>query len=44
MAHTALYNSRTRSIALALTSRLINGKSIEMAEQDYRRWAGDDLA
>jgi DNA-binding NarL/FixJ family response regulator len=41
--HTALYNSRTRSIALALTSRLINGKSIEMAEQDYRRWAGDDL-
>lgn len=35
----ALYNSRTRSIAIALTLRLINAKSIQMAEQDYRRWS-----
>ncbi|MEO5807122.1 response regulator transcription factor [Devosia sp.] len=34
---TAEYNSRTRAIALALTARVINGKSIEMAELDYRR-------
>jgi DNA-binding NarL/FixJ family response regulator len=37
--HTSLYNSRTRSIAVALTLRLINAKSLEMAEQDYRRWS-----
>lgn len=35
---TAEFNSRTRAIALAITSRLINGKSIEMAELEYRRW------
>jgi DNA-binding NarL/FixJ family response regulator len=33
--HTAEYNSRARSIALALMSRLINGKSIETAEAEY---------
>lgn len=38
--HTALYNSRTRSIALGLARRLITAKSIELAEQDYGRWVG----
>ena len=33
----ARYNSRTRSIALALSKRLINAKSLEIAEQDYIR-------
>ena len=33
--HTAEYNSRARSVALALMSRLINGKSIETAEAEY---------
>ena len=35
--HTAEYNSRTRAIAVALIARLINGKSIETAEAEYRR-------
>lgn len=39
----AVYNSRTRSITLALIARLLNGKAIEMAEQDYRRWSGETL-
>ena len=38
----AIYNSRSRSVALAISSRLINGKSIEMAEQEYRRWANGE--
>lgn len=33
----AEFNSRTRAIAVALMSRLINEKSIETAELDYRR-------
>lgn len=33
----AEFNSRTRAVALALKSRLINGKSIEAAEIEYRR-------
>ena len=33
----AEFNSRTRAIAVALMSRLINEKSIESAELDYRR-------
>ncbi|MEO6608862.1 MAG: response regulator transcription factor [Aestuariivirga sp.] len=33
--HSAEYNSRTRTIALALMSRLINSKSIETAETEY---------
>ena len=37
--HTALYNSRTRSIAVALRMRLINSKSLEIAEQEYVRWS-----
>lgn len=37
--HSSLYNSRTRSIAVALSQRLINGKSIETADQEYRRWS-----
>ena len=37
----AQYNSRTRSIALALTLRLINSKSIEVAEQDYLKWSSE---
>jgi DNA-binding NarL/FixJ family response regulator len=36
----AEYNSRTRAIAVALTARLINGKSIETAEAEYRRFTG----
>ena len=36
----AEYNSRTRAIAVALAARLINGKSIETAETDYRRSTG----
>lgn len=39
---TAEYNSRTRAIALAMLTRLINGKSIEMAELDYRRTVDGD--
>src|SRR5665213_913060 len=38
---TALYNSRTRSIAVALSRRLINAKSLEVAEQDYLGWSAD---
>lgn len=34
---TAEYNSRTRAISIALMSRLINAKSIETAELEYRR-------
>ncbi|TBW40865.1 response regulator transcription factor [Siculibacillus lacustris] len=41
---TAEYNSRSRAVAVALMSRLINGKSIEAADSDYRRTAGDDGA
>jgi DNA-binding NarL/FixJ family response regulator len=37
--HTALYNSRTRSIAVAFSRRLISARSVELAEQDYQRWA-----
>jgi len=33
----AEFNSRTRAVALALKSRLINGKSIEAAEIEYNR-------
>ena len=41
----ALFNSRTRTIAIALVLRLINAKSIQMADEDYRRWAdGGDQA
>jgi len=42
--HTAVYNSRMRAVALAITSRIINGKSIEAAEQDHSRWSGGDPA
>ena len=38
----AEFNSRTRAVALALTARLINGKSIESAELDYRRAKGKE--
>jgi DNA-binding NarL/FixJ family response regulator len=38
--HIAEYNSRTRAIAVALVARLINGKSIETAEAEYRRFTG----
>lgn len=34
---TAEFNSRTRAVAVALVARVINGKSIEMAELEYRR-------
>lgn len=37
--HSALYNSRTRSIAMAFSRRLISIRSVELAEQDYQRWA-----
>lgn len=39
----ALYNSRTRSIAIAFGRRLISARSIELAEQDYQRWASGEL-
>jgi DNA-binding NarL/FixJ family response regulator len=39
--HAAIYNSRSRCVATALTRRLINAKSIESAEQDYQRWSND---
>ena len=42
--HASLYNSRTRSIAVALNLRLINSKSLEAAEQEYRRWAERESA
>ena len=38
----AEFNSRTRAIAVALMSRLINEKSIETAELDYRRSMGKE--
>ena len=38
----AEFNSRTRAIAVALMSRLINEKSIETAELDYRRSSGKE--
>lgn len=38
----AEFNSRTRAIAVALMSRLINEKSIESAELDYRRSTGKE--
>lgn len=38
----AEFNSRTRAIAVALMSRLINEKSIESAEHEYRRSAGKE--
>ncbi len=41
--HTALYNSRTRSIALAFSRRLISVRSVELAEQDYQRWSAGDF-
>ncbi len=42
----ALYNSRTRSVALALSKRLITARSLEIAEQDYIQSSGrgDDSA
>jgi DNA-binding NarL/FixJ family response regulator len=36
----ALYNSRTRSIALALSKRLISARALEIAEQDYLQSSG----
>jgi len=33
----ALYNTRTRAVAVALTSRLINSKAIEAAEAEYKQ-------
>ncbi len=38
----AEFNSRTRAVAVALMSRLINEKSIESAELDYRRSTGKE--
>lgn len=38
----AEFNSRTRAVAVALMSRLINGKSIESAELEYGRTKGKD--
>lgn len=36
--HSATFNSRTRTLAIALRLRLINAKSVQMAEDDYTRW------
>lgn len=41
--HSAIYNNRTRSITIALSEGIINSKAVEMAEQDFRRWAGDRI-
>ena len=38
----AEFNSRTRAVAVALMARLINAKSIESAELEYRRAKGKD--
>ena len=38
----AQFNSRTRAIAVALMSRLINEKSIEAAELEFRRGGAMD--
>lgn len=38
----AEFNSRTRAVAVALMSRLINSKSIEAAELEYARAKGKD--
>lgn len=40
--HTAIYNSRTRSIAIAFSRRIISARSVELAEQDYQRWSVGD--
>lgn len=40
--HSAIFNSRTRSIAIAFSRRLISTRSVELAEQDYQRWAVGD--
>ena len=37
----ALYNTRTRSVALALISHLINSKTIEAAEAEYNQERGN---
>ncbi len=41
--HTAVFNSRTRSIAIAFSRRLISTRSVELAEQDYQRWSVGDV-
>lgn len=41
--HTAIFNSRTRSIAIAFSRRLISTRSVELAEQDYQRWSVGDV-
>lgn len=41
--HAAIYNSRTRAIAIAFSRRLISPRSIELAEQDYQRSALEPL-
>ena len=40
----AEFNSRSRAVAIALMTRLINGKSIESADAEYRRTTGKDGA
>jgi DNA-binding NarL/FixJ family response regulator len=40
--HAAIYNSRTRSIAIAFSRRLISARSVELAEQDYQRWGSGE--
>ena len=36
-----IYNSRTRTLAIALRLRLINAKSIQMAEEDFIKSSGE---
>jgi DNA-binding NarL/FixJ family response regulator len=40
--HSAIYNSRTRSIAVAFSRRLISARSVELADQDYQRWGNGE--
>jgi DNA-binding NarL/FixJ family response regulator len=39
--HTAVYNSRTRAVALALTMRIINPRTISSVAEEYARMQGN---
>lgn len=42
--HTAVYNSRTRAVALALAMRLVNARTIASAAEEYARASERDVA
>lgn len=37
----AMYNSRTRSVAIAMVHGLINPRAIKLADDEHRRWEGE---